>query len=167
VRAFLDFYTIARPGWPPMNVVTYDLLLVGCCAYALRRGGAPERIGTLIMAAGSLLTVAAVSGGHSSFRSIEFGILVVDLLCVIAFVLLALHAERFWPLWVAAFQIISTAGHAVKYVEPDIIGRAYAFLLAIWAYPMILLLVVGTWRHQQRLARLGIDKSWSPQQVMS
>jgi 4-amino-4-deoxy-L-arabinose transferase-like glycosyltransferase len=163
VRTFLDFYTMARPGWLPLNVMTYFLLLIGCCAYALSRGGAPERIGAGILTVGSLLTLAVASGQGATFRSMEIGILVIDLACVAALVLLALAAERFWPLWAAAFQIISTAGHAVKYVDPDVIGRAYAFLLAFWAYPMVLLMFIGTWRHQQRLARFGADKSWSPQ----
>lgn len=161
MRSLLDFYTIARPGWPPMNVVVYNVLLVACWAYALRRGGPPERIGATILAVGSFLTAAAVSRSTTSYRSVETGILIVDLLCLVAFLALALRADRFWPLWVAALQIIGTAVHAVKFVDPDIIRRAYAFILAIWAYPMILLLVAGTRRHQQRLSRFGIDKSWS------
>jgi hypothetical protein len=167
METLLDFYTIPRPGWPPMNVVTYNILLLGCCVYAFWRGGAPERIGTAILAAGSYLTAAALSQPDLSFRSVEVGILIVDILCSVALIALALRAERFWPLWIAAFQIIGTAAHAVKFVDPDIIRRVYAFMLAVWSYPMILLLVVGTWRHQQRLALFGADKSWSPPEVLS
>jgi len=167
IRDLLDFYTIARPGWPPMNVMVYGLLLTMCCVYALWRGGVPERIGTAILAAGSLLTVAAISGPAVSFRSVEVGVLIVDLLCIVAFVLLALRAERFWPLWVAAFQIVGTAGHLVKFADPDTIRRVYAFLLAIWSYPILLFLFVGTWRHQKRLARFGIDRSWSREKAVS
>ncbi|HYI63350.1 MAG TPA: hypothetical protein VEW71_00540 [Allosphingosinicella sp.] len=161
MRSLLDFYTIARPGWPPMNMVVYNVLLASCWVYALRRGGAPERIGATSLAIFSFLTAATVSGSTTSYRSVETGILIVDLLCLAAFLALALRADRFWPLWVAALQIIGTAGHAVKFVDPDIIRRAYAFILVIWAYPMILLMIVGTWRHQQRLARFGADESWS------
>jgi hypothetical protein len=161
MRSLLDFYTIARPGWPPLNVVVYAILLVACWAYALRRGGPPERIGASILAVGSFLSAATASVSMIGYRSVETGILIVDLLCLVSFLALALRADRFWPLWVAALQIIGTAGHSVKFVDPDIIRRAYAFILVIWAYPMILLLVVGTRRHQQRLSRFGIDKSWS------
>jgi hypothetical protein len=161
MRSLLDFYTMARPGSPPLNVVVYQVLLLACWAYALVRGGTPERIGVTILVAGSYLTMAAASVFHTRFRSVEVGILIVDLLCVAAFLALALRADRFWPLWVAALQIIGTAGHAVKSVDPDIVGRTYAFMLAIWAYPMILLMIAGTWRHRQRLAHRGVDKSWS------
>lgn len=37
----------------------------------------------------------------------------------------------------------------------------YAFALAVWSYPMLFLLVLGTWNHQRRLTRSGVDKSWS------
>ena len=161
MRSLLDFYTIARPGWPPMNIVVYHFLLLACWAYALRRGGAPEKIGATILVVGSLLTSAAASGFPARFRSVEGGILIVDLICVVAFLALALRADRFWPLWVAALQIMGTAVHAAKFVDPAIVGRTYAFMLAIWSYPMILLMITGTWRHQQRLVRFGIDKSWS------
>ena len=83
----------------------------------------------------------------------------VDLLCVAAFLALALRADRFWPLWVAALQVVATTAHAVRFVDHDIVGRTYAFMLAIWSYPMILLLIAGTWRHQRRIARFSVDKS--------
>ena len=34
-------------------------------------------------------------------------------------------------------------------------------MLVFWSYPMLLLIVLGTFRHQQRLARFGADRSWS------
>lgn len=165
MRSLLDFYTIARPGWPPLNIVVYQALMLACWAYALRRGGSPEKIGATILVVASYLTLAALSGPAASFHSVEFGVVIVDLLCSAAFVALALRAERFWPLWVAALQITGTAEHAVKFVDPDIVRRTYAFILAIWAYPMIFLMIAGTWRHQQRLARFGVDNSWSRQKV--
>lgn len=58
-------------------------------------------------------------------------------------------------------HLIGTAGHAVKAVDPHVIPKAYAFILAFWSYPMLLLLVAGTWNHQKRLAKYGVDKSWS------
>jgi hypothetical protein len=158
---FLDLYTISRAGWPPINMVFYNALLIACWAYALRRGGTPEKMGATILAIGSFLTMATISDRTVSHRSVEVGVLIVDLLCLAAFLALALRADRFWPLWVAALQMIGTAGHAVKYVDPEIVRRAYALILIIWAYPMIMLLIAGTWRHQRRLAHLGVDKPWS------
>lgn len=140
---------------------TYFSLVFLCWLYAMFRGGIPERIGITILAAGSILTVVAVSGPARRFGSVEVGILVVDAAALLAFLLLALRAERFWPLWVTSLQAIGTAAHIVKLVDPDVIRWAYAFALAFWSYPMLLIMVLGTWNHQRRLTRNGVDKSWS------
>ena len=162
MKTFLDLYTQTRIGGMPTNMLAYMTLLLVCWAYALWRGGAPERIGATILAIGSFLTAAAIDGGRGSFRGVEVGVVVIDILCSLAFVALALRADRFWTLWIAALQVGGTAGHAVKFIDPHIVPRAYAFMLAAWAYPMLVLLFMGTWRHRRRLARFGADKSWSP-----
>lgn len=139
----------------------YDILMLSCWAYALLRGGAPERIGATVLVAGSYLSLYAFSGLPGGFTSLEAGVFRVDIAVFIAFLILALFAERFWPMWVASLQAMGTAGHLVKVVDPTIVPWAYAIVLLIWSYPIILLMVLGTWRHQKRLARFGADKSWS------
>lgn len=139
----------------------YYVLLVLCWIYAQLKGGVPERIGATIMALGSSLTMVAISSRTARFGSVELGVVIVDLVALVALIILALRAERFWPLWLTALQIIAIAGHAVKAAEPGTIPKAYAFAMAFWSYPMLLLIALGTWRHQQRLARNGADPSWS------
>ena len=143
------------PDW------VFYTILTSCCLYALLRGGPPERVGAIIFALSALLTTAAWSTHRTRYVSIEVGVLVVDLAMLAALVVLALRAERFWPIWVAAFQIIGTAGHAVKAWDPAVLRLGYGFALALWSYPMLLLLVAGTWCHRRRLKRLGADISWS------
>lgn len=162
MKTFLDLYTMTRIGGMPPNTLVYTSLLMLCWVYALWRGGTPERIGATILVVGSFLTAAAIDDGRGRFQGVEVGVVVIDILCSLAFVALALRADRFWPLWLAALQVGGTAGHAVKFIDPHIIPRAYAFMLAAWAYPMLVLLFAGTWRHRRRLARFGFDKSWSP-----
>lgn len=144
-----------------VEVIFYNLLMFSCWAYALFRGGAPERAGSTIQVIGSLLTVAAASSASHRFSSLETGIFLVDVGVLVAFVILALRANRFWPLWVAALQAVGTAGHVVKFADPTIIRWAYFVSLIIWSYPILLLMILGTWHHQQRLARYGADPSWS------
>jgi hypothetical protein len=161
MRDFLYFYTVPHAGWPPLNIVVYGLLLTACWTYAVIRGGSPERLGTTILAVFSLLTATAIPD-NTRFRFLESGVLVIDVLCLAAFVMLALRAERFWPLWVAALQLLGVASHGVKFSEPGLIPTTYAFMLAIWSYPMIALMIAGTARHQARLRKFGSDRSWSP-----
>jgi len=46
-------------------------------------------------------------------------------------------------------------------VIPELLPQAYFVIAAIWAYPMLIVLAIGTYRHQQRLQRYGVDRSWS------
>lgn len=165
MRALLDFYTITRPGWPPLNMVVFSALMISSTALALWRGGPPEKIAAIMFTLSAYYTYAMLSASTPSFRSIELGILVVDIILLVALVVLALRADRFWPLWLAALQLVGTAAHGAKFVDPSLADRIYAFLLAVWAYPTVLLLFVGTWRHQKRLARFGTDRAWSPWKV--
>jgi hypothetical protein len=102
-----------------------------------------------------------MSNPAARFGAVEEGVFLVDLAAFVAFLVLALRAERYWPLCIAALQAIGTAGHAAKLLDPGVIRSAYAFALSFWTYPMLLLVVIGTWNHQKRLARNGVDKSWS------
>jgi hypothetical protein len=111
--------------------------------------------------------LVAASAPGVRFGSVEVGVFLVDLAAFLVFLGLALRAERHWPLWVAALQAIGTAGHAAKLVDPAVIPVAYAFVLAFWVYPMLLLIVMGTWQHQRRLAKFGVDKSWSSSSALS
>lgn len=144
----------------PLASLAYLVVLVGCCGYAFLKGGAPERVGAAIIGIGSVLTYVAMSNAATNYHSVEVDAFIVDLVCLVAFVILALRAERYWPLWVAALQIIGIAGHAVKLAEPSTLRQAYGFALVFWSYPMLLLIALGTWRHRQRLIRFGADRSW-------
>ncbi len=141
-------------------VVFYVLLLV-CCGYALLRGGGPERIGASIYAVGTGLTILARDDAAIRYGALEVGPLIVDVAALIAFLVLALCARRLWPLWMTAFQVVGTAGHLAKLADPEMIRWAYAFLLGIWSYPMLLLLALGTFNHRQRLKLFKADPSWS------
>jgi hypothetical protein len=144
-----------------LKLLVFNSLLLVCCGYALLRGGAPERFGAGIFLVATASTVLAASGPASRFGSVELGILIVDVGMLLALSILALRAERFWPLWVTALQLIGAAGHAIKLADPEGFPWTYAFALAFWSYPMLLILALGTWRHQMRLAKFGVDRSWS------
>lgn len=143
------------------NTFVYFAILFGCCVYTALRGSAPERTGAAILLVGSIFTLVTLSSAATIYRSLEVGVFLVDVATLVAFLFLALRADRLWPLCITAFQLVGTAGHAVKLVDPQVLPYAYAFALRFWGYPMILMLILGTWNHQKRLIRNGVDKSWS------
>lgn len=132
----------------------YFILLILCWIYAMLKGGPPERIGATILALGSFLTVAALPNWAGHVGSVEIGVLLVDVVCLAAFAVLALRADRFWPIWISALVGVGALGHLARWFDgPEISTRVYAMSLAIWSYPMLALIAVGTLNHQRRVAR--------------
>lgn len=141
--------------------VYYLALLVACCTYAAVWGGAPERIGSAVVAANAVLSFMLVSAPASRFQGIERGIFVVDVLAFLAFVVLALRANRFWPIWVSGLLGLGVLGHLARWAGPDVIPWAYAVILSIWSYPILAIIAIGTFNHRRRVTRFGADSSWT------
>lgn len=143
-----------------MNLI-FLVLLVATTAYALTLGGTPERIGAALYAAACVLSLGVVSAIPYRFRSVELGIFVVDVLLFASFVWLALRANRFWPIWVSGLLGLGVLGHLAMMLRPQVIAWAYAAILSIWSYPILLLVCAGTVAHRSRLKRNGADPSWT------
>lgn len=137
------------------------VILLACCGFALVSGGAPERIGAAIYAAGSFGTLAAASAAPVRFQGVEVGVFIVDVFVFLGFVALALRANRFWPIWVSALIGIGLAGHLAMLLHPQVIPWAYAVVLSIWSYPILAMMVAGTWLHRRRRIKNGADPSWT------
>lgn len=141
----------------------YWTFLAICSAFITLRGGAPERTGIAIAIVASILSTASVTRGLGTrFSTVEIGVFLIDILTLFAFLALVAWADRFWPLWVAGMHTVSVVTHATVVIDPDVVPRVYAFTQALWCYPIILAMVIGTIRHRQRLALYGADRSWAP-----
>jgi hypothetical protein len=143
------------------HVMIYYLLLFAACTYALFRGGAPERIAAILYTVATLLTVLAAPQWQWRSDGIDWGVFAVDGALFAALVLLALHANRFWPIWASALQGFGLLGHVSVLAAPSIAPVVYASMVAIAAYPMLMLLAIGTWRHQRLIAAGEADPSWT------
>ena len=147
------------------RILLFDALLLVTCAYALWRGGAPERIAAGAMFLAYLATLASYGPLASRFAHIETGVLVVDTLLLVVLVFVAAKADRAWPMALAALQLDSVGVHLARMLDLEMIRVTYALMLAMWSYPMLLLLVAGTWRHCRRCRRDGGDLAWSQEEL--
>ena len=136
-----------------LDPLSYWLLLTGVAAYALWRGRGDERAAALVCVVATAASVLVNSPLTRRFAGVETGVLVVDLLTLAAFIAIALRTKRFWPLWVAGFQLTSTFAHVLKAVHFSLVPQVYAAAERLWVYPIFLAIVVGTWRTQQRLRK--------------
>lgn len=135
-------------------------LLVVATLYALWAGGGPERVAATVYAVSVAATFLIMKAHQQHWLDLEVGVFIVDAVLFLAFIPIALRADRFWPLWVTAFLGLGVLGHVARLVMPDTFWRAYAMVLAIWSYPILATMVLGTFLHRRRLALHGADRSW-------
>jgi hypothetical protein len=129
-----------------LHVILFDLLLLWACGYALVRGSPDARIVALVCVVANFASYALVS----RYSSLETGVFAVDLLAFLAFAIVALMSERFWPLWVSGLQLTALLGHILKAAQTHLLPIAYAAALHFWSYPILIILAVGVWRSQRR-----------------
>ena len=134
--------------------------LVLCTIYALTFGGAPERLGASAFAFASVGSHLILINTTGRWQGVEFGVFIVDALLFLAFLVIAWRADRFWPVWISALLGLGVLGHIVRWAGADVFWWAYAVVLTIWSYPILGILVIGTFCHQRRLRRHGSDASW-------
>lgn len=131
----------------------FRILLAIVALYALLRGQRDERQVGIIMVVGFVATVLVLPPIRDRFTTIEPKLMLVDLAVFAGFLWVALRSNRFWPLWIAGLQLTAILGHVLKAVDVQLFARAYAAALVFWAYPMVLILAVGTWRTGRRSRR--------------
>jgi uncharacterized membrane protein YfcA len=144
-----------------LRITIFVALLILCCGYALWRGGGPERLAAAAMLAATAASALVRAHVDHRFMETEAGLLIVDGLLLLALVAIALRADRGWPLLLAGLHLVTVGAHAVKMIDPGMIRVTYAVMLALWSYPMLIALAVGTHRHRMRLQRDGADRGWS------
>jgi hypothetical protein len=128
-------------------------ILLSTFAYALWRGRSDERIAASVCLLATIATRFAISPLTERYSGVEVGLLLIDGAVLATFLAIALRSNRFWPLWVAGLQLTSSLSHLMKVVEIDLLPRAYAAAAVFWSYPILLIIIVGTWRTHRRSLR--------------
>ncbi len=122
------------------------LALMGAiCIYAMWKGGLPERVVSLAMATGSLLTRFVEDRVH--WLDTQWGILAIDGGFFVIVIALVLTTDRTWLLFAAAFALLQLVTHLGMSVDNGLHGWAYLTGLIIWSYLILFALAVGTWLH--------------------
>jgi hypothetical protein len=132
------------------NQTFYWGLLTLASAYVLLRGGKPERLAIAAWAVASMLSTAAVLSGFGNYETLQVGVFAVDLVLLAFLIWIALHADRFWPLWVTGFHTLGVMTHVAKALVPDLHPWAYAVGQVVGGYLIIGAIVLGTARHYRR-----------------
>lgn len=147
-----------------MNVLIFLAILAVCCLYALVRGGPPERLGAAALIAAVVASHFVPASGPIRFQTIEYGTMAVDMTLLAVIVFIAVRAQRFWPMWMAAILLDTVLTHLLM-LSPKLIPWSYSVMNAAWGYPLPIIIAVGTWRHQMRKRSHGDDPAWNRQLI--
>lgn len=142
-----------------LRVVVFNILYILVSLYALARGGAPERIGAVILIADFQVSHWVIAPLGDRYDGVEWAMFTVDFLAFTALYGLSLFTSRFWPMWMSAVQGCVALSHLTG-LSTNIIPWAYGSFVVAWAYVLLAILGAATCRHRRRLKRFTIDPAW-------
>lgn len=123
----------------------YTCFLFICCLYAFLLGGATGRAGAIIFLIGSLLSYFAIASAPD-WQYTNFQLLLIDSVCFIALLLLAMVSDRYWPIWAAALQFTTLIIHFATIWADFITPVAYQTVATLMALPALAVMAEGTRR---------------------
>jgi hypothetical protein len=143
-----------------VRIALFLAFLLIATGYAAWRGGGPERA----MAGIALTMVAADHLLHvfvpPEFASLDTGHLAIDLFGAATTTLLALFAHRFWPMCIAVLHMLPLLAHTSRLLDATMQPAVYLTMQVATSWPVPLILILATWRHQRRLAQGESEPSW-------
>lgn len=129
---------------------------------AFRWGGGPEKVlaGVLVwFRVGDAANHALIDILDLPFAA-DTGHFVIDLIAAVVALAVAAHANRMYPLWFAAFQLLAVFAHLARELAPGVALLAYRLMYVGPSYFQIMLLAGGIWLHRRRVLRHGPYRSW-------
>ena len=143
-----------------MRVEIYLGLMILATGSAILLGTLGEKwVGATVLA-GNLLTIVLERLAVEGFATFVIGYLALDAVLAAALCLIAVRYPSWVAICVAAFQINGTLGHLVRLLVTETIPFSYAFLLKVWAWPMVLALLASRLLPSMRAVMLA--KDWPP-----
>ena len=130
-----------------MMFIFFALSMLASIVLAWWKGGRDERLAATALLVGAL--ASPILQSHS-YASPEMGIVLVDIGLFAALLGIALVSKAFWPIWATGFQLCAVAVHLAAAKSPLMLPQTYAEALAIWTFPVLAALILGTW-HEGRM----------------
>jgi hypothetical protein len=144
----------------PFYVIFLSVLAVST-SFALWKGGPPERLGAAVLIAMAVVQIAAHQLIPGRFDNVDPAGFTVDLMGFVGMTVIALYADRIWPLWTAALQLLACAAHVVRLLSIEVEPLVYGTMKSGATFVVLFLLMIGTAMHQYRVRRHGADPSWT------
>ncbi len=140
-----------------------DVLALSVCLAAFIWGRGPERA----IAATWLILFELVARVYSSFfdagtrvTQIDPLIATQDVLAGIILVAVAVNANRNYPLWIAAMQVLAITAHVARALTEAITPIAYMTMAVAPGWIQLFILAGGIFCHSRREKKFGRYREW-------
>jgi hypothetical protein len=146
----------------PIEVLFVLASLLVAVVLSVKHGGLPERLAATVIAAWILTdwTYHQVFG-PSGFATVDPVHVVLDGAELSALMIIALRANRMWPMWAAGAQLICVCGHLAVFMGlAGGMQRAYWAMTQLPQYIQLCALLLGVAAHARRTRRVGPYRSW-------
>ena len=141
-----------------------DLLAIAICVAAMIWGGGPERAVAVtwlvIFEFGRFLYRDVLGFSTVQLLGVDAFLIFSDLSAGIAWITIALYANRNYTLWIAGLQILAICAHLARFVSDQIAPLTYLVMIVAPGWLQLSLLAVGLVRHMQRKSVYGSYRDW-------
>lgn len=130
--------------------ILFWLLFLSVTAYVLIKGDTLKRaaIGTMFFGV-SATTIIYALGSHK-WLPLNFSILAIDLIALLAFTWISVRSRQIWPLLLVAWQLAAVTIHVASTFAVNLMPRAYGIGQGIWAYLQFATILAATVRDRRR-----------------
>lgn len=134
-----------------LPVWVWPAALLGVCAIAAVRGRDNERLAAAGYLAAWALSLV-VFRAHS--EDMQWALAAIDT-CLFGLVLyIALVSHRYWPLVVAAMQLLAVVTYLARSLDSAISGWAYLTAVLVWNYLALFVIGYAAWTAPKRYAEI-------------
>jgi hypothetical protein len=139
-----------------------QLVVFALVFLAYWKGASPERQAALVFVSMFVFDRSYhwVFGPGVFILRANLGHIMIDAAALAAFVIVALRANRLYPLWLASFQLMIIVSHIVRAINPAMLNGVYGILAFVPSYLEVLAFGTGILAHIRRQARFGQYRSW-------
>lgn len=145
----------------PISVWVFWSLYVPSLIFGLWKGGLPERIGAGVLATIPLIQIGWYVLSPPRYDAVDPISFVVDFVGIVGFGYLALNAQRAWPIWACAFQLLSFAGHFARAIELSGHPVVYSWMKSTPTLAAALCVLIGTLNYRKVARRSSTVASWT------
>lgn len=145
-----------------IHMIAFAAAFLACLVYAFFAGGKPERAAILAQLVALLLSFTAISFRSIPVKGLPIGLALVDLALAVALSILAVRANRIWPIVLAGMQVATIFAHVARMLSFPLPAAGYVIFVQFWAWPMLIVTALGTYNHRSRTRRLGQERDWKP-----